>query len=70
MSGDSLMNGASMNTMVTALTTGDNALTGTTLWTNVGYLVPLITILFVFVFGWTKLAALIRGGAKGKLKLK
>lgn len=65
-----LMSGETMETVVTALTTGENALTGTTLWTNIGYLVPLILTLFVFVFGWTKLAGLIRGGSKGKLKLK
>lgn len=59
-----------MQTMVGALTSGDNALTGATLWENVSYLVPLITILFVFVFGWKKLSGLIRGGANGKLKLK
>lgn len=64
------MSGDSMDTVVTALTTGENALTGTTLWTQVGYLVPLILMLFAFVFGWTKLAGLIRGGAKGKLKLR
>lgn len=64
------MSGDGMQTMVTALTTGDNALTGTTLWTNVGYLVPLILMLFVFVFGWTKLSGLLRGGAKGKFKLR
>lgn len=64
------MSGDGMQSMVTALTTGENALTGSTLWTNVGYLVPLILILFVFVFGWTKLSALIRGGSKGKLKLR
>lgn len=64
------MSGDGMQTMVTALTTGENALTGETLWTNVGYLVPLILMLFVFVFGWTKLSGLIRGGSKGKLKLR
>lgn len=64
------MSGDGMQTMVTALTTGENALTGTTLWTEVGYLVPLILMLFVFVFGWSKLSGLLRGGAKGKFKLK
>lgn len=59
-----------MDTVVTALTSGTDSLTGSTLWTQVGYLVPLITMLFVFVFGWTKLSGLVRGGAKGKLKLK
>lgn len=59
-----------MNTMVTALTSGDNALTGTTLWTNAGYLVPLIITMFVFVFGWTKLAGLLRGGSHGKFKMR
>lgn len=64
------MSGDGMQTMVTALTTGENALTGTTLWTEVGYLVPLILMLFVFVFGWSKLSGLLRGGAKGKFKLR
>lgn len=64
------MSGDGMQTMVTALTTGENALTGTTLWTEVGHLVPLILMLFVFVFGWSKLSGLLRGGAKGKFKLR
>lgn len=59
-----------MESFITAITTGENALTGSTLWTEVGYLVPLILMLFVFVFGWTKVTGLIRGGSKGKLKLK
>lgn len=59
-----------MESFVTALTTGTNALTGNTLWTEIGYLVPIILMLFVFVFGWTKVSMLIRGGAKGKLKLR
>lgn len=64
------MSGDSMETFITALTTGNNALTGSTLWTEVSYLVPLILMLFVFVFGWTKASGLIRGGAKGKFKLR
>lgn len=64
------MSGDGMQTFVSALTTGENALTGTTLWTQVGYLVPLILMLFVFVFGWKHVADLIRGGSKGKLKLR
>lgn len=64
------MSGETMESFVTALTSGTNALTGSTLWTEVGYLVPLILMLFVFVFGWTKVAGLLRGGSKGKFKLK
>lgn len=64
------MSGEGMQSMITALTTGENALTGSTLWTEVGYLVPLILMLFVFVFGWTKLSELLRGGAKGKFKIR
>lgn len=64
------MSGDGMETFVTALTTGENALTGTTLWTQVGYLVPVILMLFVFVFGWKKLSGLLRGGANGKFKLR
>lgn len=59
-----------MQTFVTALTTGENALTGTALWTEVGYLVPLILMLFIFVFGWSKISGLLRGGSKGKFKLR
>lgn len=64
------MSGETMESFVTALTSGTNALTGTTLWTQVGYLVPIILMLFVFVFGWSKLSGLLRGGAKGKFKLR
>lgn len=64
------MSGDGMETFVTNLTTGNNAITGTALWTEVGYLVPLILTLFVFVFGWKKLSGLLRGGANGKFKLK
>lgn len=64
------MSGETMESMITSLTSGANALTGSTLWTELGYLVPLILMLFVFVFGWTKLSGLLRGGAKGKFKLR
>lgn len=64
------MSGDSMSSLITALTTGENALTGTNLWTEVTSLAPLILMLFVFVFGWTKLSGLLRGGAKGKFKLR
>lgn len=64
------MSGETMQSFISALTTGENALTGATLWTQVSYLVPLILTLFVFVFGWTKATGLIRGGSKGKMKLK
>ena len=64
------MSGDGMSTLVTALTSGSNALTGSTLWTEVANLAPLILMLFIFVFGWTKLAGLLRGGAKGKFKLR
>ena len=64
------MSGDGMQAMISALTTGENALTGTTLWTQVSYLVPLILMLFVFVFGWSKLSGLLRGGSKGKFKLR
>lgn len=59
-----------MESFITSLTTGANSLTGSTLWTEVGFLVPLILTLFVFVFGWKKATGLIRGGANGKLKIK
>lgn len=63
MSGD-----VGMSTMITALTTGENAITGTNLWTEVASLAPLVLTLFIFAFGIYKLGRLLRGGSKGKLK--
>lgn len=62
------MSGDGMSSMVTALTTGESAITGATLWTEVSSLAPLILTLFIFAFGIFKLGRLLRGGAKGKLK--
>lgn len=57
-----------MSQMVTALTTGENAITGSTLWTEVAALAPLILTLFIFAFGVYKLGKLLKGGSKGKLR--
>ena len=63
MSGDALM-----STMITALTTGESAITGSNLWTEVAAMAPLILTLFIFAFGIYKLGRLLRGGSRGKLK--
>lgn len=63
MSGD-----VGMSQMVTALTTGENAITGSNLWTEVASLAPLILTLFIFAFGVYKLGKLLKGGSKGKLR--
>jgi len=63
MSGDALM-----STMITALTTGESAITGSNLWNEVAAMAPLILTLFIFAFGIYKLGRLLRGGSRGKLK--
>lgn len=58
-----------MNTFVEALTNATSGITGSTLWTEVGYTVPLIVIMFTFAFGWYVIKRLLKGGSRGKLKV-
>lgn len=57
-----------MSTLITALTSGNGALTGQTLWDEVAELAPLILTMFVFAFGIYELRKVLKGGSKGKLK--
>lgn len=57
-----------MSTLVTALTSGDNAITSSKLWTEVSAAAPLILTIFVFAFGYYIIRKVLKGGAKGKLR--
>lgn len=58
-----------MSDFVTALTNSSTGITGATLWTEVGHVVPLIVIMFTFAFGWYIIKRLLKGGSRGKLKV-
>lgn len=62
------MSGDGMSALVTALT-AENAITSSTLWTEVAGAAPLMITLFIFAFGFRIIRKLYNNGAKGKAKI-
>jgi len=57
-----------MTSFITAIT-GTDGLTSANLWAEVGNAVPLIVGVAVFAFGYYIVRKLVKGAAKGKVRM-
>lgn len=63
------MSGDSMSAFVNQITSTTGGLTSTALWTEAANAVPLIVAVAVFAFGYNIIRRVVKGAAKGKLRM-